>query len=394
MSQTNRFSLTANAVLRSLAALFVIALSLAVAGGPDLAAQRGQGGRYGSPSARMVGTYELESTRGDSAQQAADQATRNLPPGQRDRAYQDLLNRLRAPETIAIERNGRTFTISSSNGPRTSFDADGRTRNERLDNQRTTATRAVLAGDRLTVTSRGNRMTDFLVTFEPIDNGNSLLVTRQMDRDDLRRPVVIRSYYRRVADEPRWDVYRAEPGYPARSTPRAFIVPDGTRMIAVLDTPIGTRQSRDGERFTMTVEGPAEYRDARIDGVIQRVTPYGGGRNAEMRVDFDTIRLRNGQTAEFEGVLTNVRTPGGVDMRVNSENVPNSNRTEDTVQKGAVGAALGAIIGAIAGGGKGAAIGAVVGGAGGVILAQDRDQYLDLPRGTQVTIIVTSQRFR
>ncbi len=169
---------------------------------------------------------------------------------------------------------------------------------------------------------------------------------------------------------------------------------DGRRMVAVLDTEISTRTSRDGERFSMTVQGPEEYRDARIDGVIQRITPYGNGRSAEMRVDFDTIRLPNGQTAEFDGVLTTVRTPGGVMLRVNSENVPTANRTGQTVQSGAVGAALGAIIGAIAGGGKGAAIGAVVGGAGGVILAQNNDQHLDLPPGTQVTLVVTSSRFR
>ena len=112
-------------------------------------------------------------------------------------------------------------------------------------------------------------------------------------------------------------------------------------------------------------------------------------------VNFDTIRLRNGQTAEFDAILDTVRTPGGVTLRVEaSGGVPDRNRTEATIQQGAIGAALGAIIGALAGGGKGAAIGAVIGGAGGAILAQDRDQYLDLPPGTQVTVIVTSSRYR
>lgn len=363
----------------------------------SVAAQRPQQPRRGQQYAgQLSGTYELENSRGDDPQRVADMATRNLPRGRRDRAYQDLLDRLQPPVTLAIDRNGRTVTISSSSGPRTTFDADGRTRNERLDNRRVTATRAEFIGDRLTVSSRGNRNTDFQVTFEPMDNGDGMLVTRQMDNSDLPRAVTIRSYYRRVAPEPRWDIYSPDPGYAGRPTrqPGAFVVPDGTRMVAVLDTEISTRTSRDGERFSMTVQGPEEYRDARIDGVIQRITPYGSGRSAEMRVDFDTIRLPNGQTAEFDGVLTTVRTPGGVMLRVNSENVPNANRTGQTVQSGAVGAALGAIIGAIAGGGKGAAIGAVVGGAGGVILAQNNDQHLDLPPGTQVTLVVTSSRFR
>jgi hypothetical protein len=172
-------------------------------------------------------------------------------------------------------------------------------------------------------------------------------------------------------------------------------VPDGTRIVAVLDTSLSTRTSRSGERFSMTVQGPPQYQGARIDGVIARITPYGQGRNADMRVDFDTIRLRDGRTAEFEAVLNTVRTPGGVTLRVDaSGGVPDPNRTNATIQQGAIGAALGAIIGSFAGGGKGAAIGAVVGGAGGAILAQDREQYLDLPPGTQVTIIVTSSRYR
>ena len=256
-------------------------------------------------------------------------------------------------------------------------------------------TRAQFVGNRLSVSTSGNRNTDFLVTFEPLNNGNRLLVTRRLDSDDLRQPVSVRSYYRRVANQPRWDVYAPEPGYAPRPGSRPFAVPDGMRMVAVLDTSLSTRTSRSGERFSMTVRSPEEYQGARIDGVIARVTPYGQGRNADMQVDFDTIRLRNGQTSEFDAVLDTVRTPGGVTLRVDaSGNVPDRNRTDATIQQGAVGAALGAIIGAFAGGGKGAAIGAAVGGVGGVILAQDRDQHLDLPPGTQVTIIVTSARYR
>jgi hypothetical protein len=36
----------------------------------------------------------------------------------------------------------------------------------------------------------------------------------------------------------------------------------------------------------------------------------------------------------------------------------------------------------------------VIGGAGGAILAQDRDEYLDLPPGTRVTVIVRASRDR
>jgi hypothetical protein len=343
----------------------------------------------------MSGTYELETMRGDDAQRAAQRATRGLPQPRRDRAYQNLLSRLQPPTTLAIERRGSTVTIGSSIGPRTTFDADGRPRTEPGPNGRETTTRAGFAGNRLSVSTSGNRSTDFLVTFEPLNNGNGLLVTRRLDSDDLQQPVTVRSYYRRVANEPRWDIYASEPAHDRRPPPRPFTLPEGTRIFAVLDTPLGTRTSRSGERFSMTVRGPAEYQDARIEGVVAGVTPYGQGRNADLQIDFDTIRLRDGRTAEFDAVLDTVRTPGGVTLRVDpSGNVPEQRGANATVEHGAIGAALGAIIGAVAGGGKGAAIGAVVGGAGGAILAQNRDQSLELPPGTQVTIVVTPPRYR
>jgi hypothetical protein len=383
-------------------ALGLLGLVALVAGSVGLSAQAGQQRRYGPAPISMSGTYELETTRGDNAQRAAGQATRNLPQPQRDRTYNSLLRRLQPPTTLAIDRNGRTVTVSSSSGPRATFDADGQTRNEPGPGGRMVITRAEFIGNRLSVSTSGNRATDFLVTFEPLNNGNGLLVTRRMDSDDLRQPVTIQSYYRRVANEPRWDLYAPEstfapePAYAPppepRREPRAFIVPEGLRIVAVLDTSMSTRTSRSGERFSMTVRSPAEYQGSQIDGVIARVTPYGPGRNADMRVDFDAIRLPNGQRAEFDAVLNTVRTPGGVTLRVDaSGGMPDR---DATVRSGAIGAALGAVIGAIAGGGKGAAIGAVAGGAGGVILAQDRDEYLDLPPGTQVTIIVTPFRNR
>jgi len=368
-------------------------LALLTVGSMSLTAQSGLQQRD-DRRISMSGTYALDATRGDDARRAAAAATWGVPSQRRDRAYQSLLGRLQPPATLAIDRNGRTVTISSSNGPRTTFDADGRDRNEPGPAGRTIVTRAEMVGDALSVSTHGDRNSDFLATFEPIDGGDGLLVTRQMDSTDLAEPIAVRSYYRRVEAQPRWDVYAPGPGRGAYPGPRAFAVPDGTRILAVLDTSLSTRTSRSGQHFSMTVRSPGEYAGARIDGVIARITPYGQGRSADMRVDFDTIRLRNGQSAEFDAILDTVRTPGGVTFRVDaSRDASDLNRGDDTVQQGAIGAAFGAVIGAIVGGGKGAAVGAVVGGASGMIMAQDRDQYLELPPNTQVTIVVTPARY-
>ncbi len=375
------------------------------AGTLTLAAQRPQ--RYAPPPSRMTGTYELESTRGDNPQRAADAATRSLPPDRRARAYQNLLTRLEPPQTLAIDRNGQMITISSSSGPRASFDADGQTRDEPGPNGRLIATRAEIVGDRLSVSTSGNRGSDFSVTFEALNNGDRLIVTRRLDNEELSEPVTVQSYYRRIANEPRWDLYagdsRPVPTYgsgygapPAYApTTGQYMVPDGTRLIATLDTPLGTRTSRSGERFTMTVRGPSQFEGARIDGVVSRVNPYQQASNrADMMVNFETIHFRGGQTAELRAVLDTVRTPDGATLRVDAEGGVRDTNTNDTrIEHGAIGAAVGAIIGAIAGGGKGAAVGAVVGGAGGAILVEGRDQ-LDLPPGTEVTIIVTAPRYR
>jgi hypothetical protein len=172
-------------------------------------------------------------------------------------------------------------------------------------------------------------------------------------------------------------------------------VPDGTRLIATLDTPLSTRTSRGGDRFTMTVRSPSQFEGARIDGVVSRVNPYQQARNrADMIVNFETIRFRGGQTSEFRAVLDTVRTPDGDTLRVDAEGgVREEDATDTRIQHGAIGAAMGAIIGAIAGGGKGAAIGGIIGGAGGAILVEGRDQ-LDLQPGTEVSVIATAPRYR
>ncbi len=354
-------------------------------GGLTVSAQRPE--RFTSNYARMTGTYELDRSSGDDPQRAADAATRSLPPDRRERAYHNLLIRLDPPRTLAIDRQGQLITISSSSGPRATFDADGQVRNEPGPNGRMIATRAEIRGDQLSVSTSGNRGSDFVVTFESLNNGERLVVARRLDNEELRQPITVRSYYHRIADEPRWDLFDAGT--------ESFAVSDGMRLIATLDTRLSTRTSRNGDRFTMTVRSPQQFEGARIDGVVSRVNPYQQSNNrADMMVTFETIRFRGGPASEFTAVLDTVRTPDGDTLRVDAEGGVREGSTTDTrIEHGAIGAAVGAIIGAIAGGGKGAAIGGVIGGAGGAILVEGRDQ-LDLPPGTEVAIIATTPRYR
>jgi hypothetical protein len=337
------------------------------------------------------GTYQLDSSRGDDPRQAATQATRTLPPGQRDRAYQRLLNRLQAPEVIAIDRTGNRVSMASSRGPRVTFDADDRVRTEQESAGTSLNTRATFHGDQLVLTTAG-RGNDFTVTFEPMDAGANLRVTRRIVDDGRRQPVTVASFYRKSSDEARWDVYSPAVATTGSNTGSAgdFVVPTGTRLVATLNNNLSTKTTRDGDRFSMTVNSPPQYNGAVIEGLVSSVNASGrvSGR-ADMALNFQTIGQRNGPTTQFAGIIESMRTPGGGTVRVDNEGKvePTDSQTEKTVTRGTIGGALGAIIGAIAGGGKGAAIGAVIGagGAAGTVIAEGRDQ-LDLQRGTEVTI--------
>jgi phage tail tape-measure protein len=112
----------------------------------------------------------------------------------------------------------------------------------------------------------------------------------------------------------------------------------------------------------MTVRTPSQYDGATIEGYVNSINRGGKitGRS-EMTLDFDTIRLRDGRSYRFAGILESVRTPNGDVVQVDNEGaVRDSDQTNKTVTRTAIGTAVGAVIGAIAGGGKGAAIGAVV----------------------------------
>jgi phage tail tape-measure protein len=114
-----------------------------------------------------------------------------------------------------------------------------------------------------------------------------------------------------------------------------------------------------------------------------------------MTLNFERIRLTNGRTYKFAGIVENLRTVGDENVKVDNEGAikESETRTSTTAKRAAVGTAVGAIIGAIAGGGKGAAIGAIVGAGagGGSVYIQGRDD-LELKKGTEVSVRATAPR--
>ncbi|HYP01124.1 MAG TPA: YMGG-like glycine zipper-containing protein [Pyrinomonadaceae bacterium] len=390
--------------------------------------------------ARLTGLYRLDFTRSDDPREAAERATTFLLPEEQQRVIESLTTRLTSPDQIAIERRGQNISIGSTRAPRVTFDADGRTRTEQAEDGHTVTTRAALYGDQLMISSTGNRDDEFSVNFDSIDNGTRLRVTRRIRDERLDQPVVVQSTYNKISGVARFNIYgepeaarttaaaRNQPSErrtgpteqprgqqsqqqrpappvirsrePERRPPayEGFVIGNNTQFVATLNDDLSTSNSREGDRFTLTVREPSVFAGAIIEGTVSRMTR--GGRvsgRSEMMLNFETIRLRDGRTADFAAVIESVRAVGGEDVRVDNEGgasvQEDDSRTSRTTERAAIGAAVGAIIGAISGGTKGAAIGAIIGaGAGaGSVYAQGRDD-LELRRGTELILRASGTR--
>jgi hypothetical protein len=352
----------------------------------------------------LTGTYQLNTAQSDDPSTVADQVTRSLPGRDRPRQRNQILRRLDAPVDLAIERNGRTITMVSTNADRVTFEANGQAQVDQAANGRSIRTVANLVGDRLEINSSGDRAFDYQITVEPFNNGRNLRVTRRVSDVGLTQPVISRSVYDRVSTEARLDMYsnsdlRTGNNRAARTrnggsragagADTVDFVADGTEILATLDNRLSTREARAEDAFTLTVVSPGQFQGARIDGRLLSVDRSGrvAGRS-DMTFDFERIRFRNGRTTDFDGVIENVRTPDGDNLHVENTNVgEDESQTSRTATRTGIGAAIGAVIGAITGGGQGAAIGAAVGGAAGAgsVIVQGRDD-LNLEPGSEFRI--------
>jgi hypothetical protein len=353
--------------------------------------QRNPRASYNSNS-RLTGTYRLDPTRSDNPRDVADRVTRSLANNERQSVHDRMFARLESPEMLAIERRGSTMTMASSRAPQSTFEADGVERQEEV-NGRSSQVTGSLNGDQLTVKSTGYRANDFNVTFESIENGNRLRIRREIYSDRLNQPVVVNSVYNRTSAAPQWNIYEGMRSDNTVANNGAFLMRDGETVIAVLNNDLTSQQAKQGDRFTMTVRDHGQYEGAVIEGTVGHVDQGGSltGRSG-MTLNFDSIRLRNGQTYRFAGILMSVRTLNSDMVKVDNEgSAQGDNQTTQTVTRAGIGTAIGAIIGAIAGGGKGAAIGGVIGAAGGAgSVYVTGKESLELPTGTQLTIRSTA----
>ena len=165
-------------------------------------------------------------------------------------------------------------------------------------------------------------------------------------------------------------------------------------MLVELQNRLSTDVSQKGDRFEARVLEPQELAGAVVAGRLRDVQRSGKAKGrALLQLDFDQIRMPNGDWQEFSAQVTEVISTGEDTVgEVDPEGgVRGKSTTKDDVAKVGAAAGVGAIIGAIAGGGKGAAIGAVIGGgAGGAGVMTQRGKDIRLETGQQLRIRATN----
>src|SRR5437764_1862895 len=225
------------------------------------------GNQYGSQA--LTGTYRLDPSHSEDARLAAERAARGLPASERTRVLDVVGRRLDPPDELAIDVRGRQVTLASTRAQQVSFDANGQDRVETSPAGRTIHLRASLNGNQLIVDTTGDSGNQFKVVFQTLDNARTLNVTRRIYLPELNQSVQVRSTYQKTSDVARFDIYNPAntTQYPATAS-GGFIVPDGARVVGVLDNPLSTRTVAAGDRFTLRVTEPAEFRDATIEGHV------------------------------------------------------------------------------------------------------------------------------
>jgi hypothetical protein len=340
----------------------------------------------------LTGTYRLNPALSDNVDAVVENSIRLYPQNREKRVENNLKRRLISPDMIAIAKRNMDVTLASSVAPKVMFRADGVSRTETAENGRNVKISATTTYDGVSLNYETNRLEDFYVNFIPMSNGR-LKVIRRINLEQENETVTVASIYDKIDETARFDRINDLPILTDDSASN-FVIPDGTQLSAVLRTgEISTKTSKDGDRFTMEITSPTVYQGAIVEGHIISAKRSGilSGR-ANVSLGFDTIRLRNGQTYKFAGLIEDVQLLNGEKITVNNEgDVRDGSQTNKTVTRAGIGAGVGAILGAILGGGEGAAIGAAVGaGAGaGTVIAQGRDD-LKIEQGSQFNITATA----
>ncbi len=177
---------------------FITALLIIIFGGALQATGQAQ-------QCALAGSYRIDVESSDKLYSVVKGATSRVPFGDQQRFFMDLSTRLTPPDMIAIECRGQRVSIASSRASRITFTADGVTRREPRPGGAYVNSRVELGSDRLTFTSSGKAEDAVNVSFQALDGGQRMRVIRSIMSEQLDEPIVIQTFYDKVAHAVNWD---------------------------------------------------------------------------------------------------------------------------------------------------------------------------------------------
>src|SRR5215204_6954418 len=140
---------------------------------------------------------------------------------------------------------------------------------------------------------------------------------------------------------------RTRPTAKKRTTTKRVVplVPAGTDLKVRINDTLSTKESRIGDRFTATVIDPSRFDEARIYGHVSSIQKSGKvkGRTS-MNLAFDSVELRDGRKGVLHGYVTRIYGEGS-GKADNEGGVESGSRTNQTVKRTGIGAAVGGVIG-------------------------------------------------
>jgi len=141
-----------------------------------------------------------------------------------------------------------------------------------------------------------------------------------------------------------------------------------TEMSVKLMSPIGTKTSKAGERFTAQVLTPQTYAGAFIEGRIGSVKMAKNREKAAISFQFETLTFE-GATHPIQADLKEVANSQGVKNVDEEGRAIGKSSKKKALESALIGSAVGGILGGVMGGAKGAAIGAGAGAGAGLLFA-------------------------
>jgi hypothetical protein len=154
---------------------------------------------------RLVGTYELDKSRSTDVRKTIERALNGMPLSSRVRMQITLMQRLRAPKLLAIERDRSKVTFGSSLQDARIYEIVERAQTDQ--NERVAT---LLYGGQFRINTGSDSDGLYSVTFGSTNLGSRLEVIKIALLNQFKIPIVVTHYYTKISDAAIFDLSEEE----------------------------------------------------------------------------------------------------------------------------------------------------------------------------------------